>query len=124
MINYDNRGLSKKGVEYGRSVPAGSILQVCIGGSIGKCALADRKVAFNQQINTISPINTDSNYIFYLLSSAYFIGVMKEHAGGTATPIINRGIWDTILIPLSPFAEQKRIAAKLKELLLLCNGII
>ena len=48
---------------------------------------------------------------------------MKERAGGTATPIINRGLWDALLIPLPPLAEQKRIVAKLEEILPLCERL-
>ena len=46
--------LSEEGALRGRVVPAGSILMACIAGSvksIGKVAVADRSVAFNQQIN-------------------------------------------------------------------------
>ena len=55
--------------------------------------------------------------------SAYFTTSMKERAGGTATPIINRGLWDSLLIPLPPLAEQRRIVAKLEEILPLCERL-
>lgn len=48
---------------------------------------------------------------------------MKERAGGTATPIINRGLWDSLLIPLPSLAEQRRIVAKLEEILPLCERL-
>lgn len=63
----------------------------------------------------------DIQYIFAVFTSQYFVVNMKESAGGTATPIINRGIWDTLLIPLPPLAEQKHIVAKLEEILPLCE---
>jgi type I restriction enzyme, S subunit len=50
--------LSEKGMEKGRVVPKNSILITCIAGSkscIGNAAIADREVAFNQQINAIIP---------------------------------------------------------------------
>ncbi len=51
-------GLSQIGLEVGRSAPAGSTLVTCIAGSpacIGNAALSDRRVAFNQQINALTP---------------------------------------------------------------------
>ena len=122
-IDYNNQGISFYGENVARICNADSILQVCIGGSIGKAAITNRKVAFNQQINTITPLQCLSEYLFSVFQSAYFITTMKEKAGGTATPIINRGLWDKLLIPLPPLAEQKRIVQKLEEILPLCERL-
>lgn len=123
QICYNNQAISFKGKEVARVCNKDSIMQVCIGGSIGKAAIANREVTFNQQINVISPIACSSEYIFAVMQSAYFITTMKERAGGTATPIINRGLWESLLVPLPPLAEQKRIVAKLEELLPLCERL-
>ena len=123
ILYYENQALSLLGKEVGRVCNKGSILQVCIGGSIGKAAITDREVTFNQQINAISPILVDSHYLFAVMQSQYFIATMKAQAGGTATPIINRGLWDALLIPVPPLAEQKRIVAKLEEILPLCERL-
>lgn len=123
QICYSNQALSLLGKEVARACCAGSIMQVCIGGSIGKAAITYREVAFNQQINVVSPIACLSEYLFAVMQSAYFTTSMKERAGGTATPIINRGLWDSLLIPLPPLAEQRRIVAKLEEILPLCERL-
>ena len=54
-IDYDNEGLSEKGLKSGRLIEKNSVLMVCIGGSIGKCFFTIRDVSCNQQINAISP---------------------------------------------------------------------
>lgn len=122
-INYFNKGLSKEGLKFGRIAIKNSILQVCIGGSIGKCCLIDRDVCFNQQINAISPLISYEKFVFCLLNSPYFKKFMIDNAGGTATPIINRTLWDSIIIPLPPLAEQKRIVEKIEELLPMCERL-
>ncbi|NLB55378.1 MAG: restriction endonuclease, partial [Lentisphaerae bacterium] len=65
VINYQNQGLSETGKEVGRISEKNSVLQVCIGGSIGKCAINIIDVAYNQQINAITPIISNYLYIYY-----------------------------------------------------------
>ena len=115
-VFYDNQALSMEGKMVARICPKGSILQVCIGGSIGKAAIINKKVCFNQQINSISPIIIYSEYIYTIMQSPYFLKNIKKQAGGTATPIINLGIWDYLLIPIAPISEQNRIVEKQREL--------
>ena len=115
-VFYDNQALSMEGKMFARVCPKGSILQVCIGSSIGKAAITNKKVCFNQQINSISPIIICSEYIYTIMQSPYFLKNIRMQAGGTATPIINRGIWDSLLIPIAPISEQKCIIEKQREL--------
>ena len=116
-INTNNKGLSRIGLEFGRLAIAGSILQVCIGGSIGKAAINHVDMAFNQQINSITPIECNEEFLFCTMISPYFVKTIKERAGGTATPIINRGEWDNILVPVAPIREQSRIVKTIESIL-------
>ena len=115
ITSYDAQGLSLLGKRVARPVAPCSVLQVCIGGSIGKCAVNDREVCFNQQINSITPKFADYKYIFAVFQSKYFQDLIRLNATGTATPIINKGLWDSLLIPLPPLAEQQRIVEKIQE---------
>ena len=115
ITSYESQGLSKQGKILARPVPANTVLQVCIGGSIGKCAIVDREVCFNQQINSISVLIAKYEYIYAVLQSLYFQNEIILKATGTATPIINKSSWDNLLVPLPPLAEQQRIIAKIEE---------
>ena len=123
MITYGNKGLSEKGYKLARPTPAETIIQVCIGGSIGKCAIVDREVTFNQQINSITPIKANVNFIYAVLSSEYFHKKITRNATGTATPIINKSSWEKLPIPLPPIEEQQRIVEKLNSILPLIDSM-
>ena len=110
----ETQGLSNIGVQFGRVVPKNSILQVCIGGSIGKCAIVNKPTTFNQQINSITPYFCNVEFVHFVLQSEYFRLAIIDKATGTATPIINRGNWETLLFPLPPLKEQQRIIDKYK----------
>ena len=110
----ETQGLSCIGIEFGRVVPKNSILQVCIGGSIGKCAIVNKPATFNQQINSITPYSCNVEFVHIVLQSEYFRLAIMDKATGTATPIINRGNWETLLFPLPPLKEQLRIIEKYK----------
>ena len=115
IITYGKQGLSRSGYEVSRPTPKGTILQVCIGGSIGKCAITDREVTFNQQINGLTPIFSLSEYLFAVFSSDYFYKKITGNSTGTATPIINKSAWELLPIPLPPLSEQKRIVAAIEK---------
>ena len=117
IVSY-TQGISEIGVDYCRPVPQNTILQVCIGGSIGKAAITTEWSAFNQQINSIEPYRcVDYKYIFYTLLTDYFKKAMIERSTGTATPIINRSNWEGIILPIPPQLEQQRVVARIEELM-------
>ena len=96
---------------------------VCIGGSIGKAMISDKRLAFNQQINCIRPIQLLSSYLYISVSTKVFYLSVLQKASGSATPIINRSKWEELLIPLCPIEEQKRIVNKATQLLKLCDSL-
>ena len=117
-ISSVTQGISEQGLPFSRIVPPHTILQVCIGGSIGKAAIVDSECSFNQQINSITVHNgINTLYAFYVLISEFFKQQIMDKSTGTATPIINRSNWENLLIPIPPNAEQRQIIAKLAELL-------
>ncbi|MBK7002956.1 MAG: restriction endonuclease subunit S [Rhodoferax sp.] len=124
VINYSGEGLSEIGLSKGRLIEKGSVLMVCIGGSIGKHAVNNRDVTCNQQINTLTPYKPVSVYfLFYSMGAEWFQKNVISQAGGSATPIINKQKWSSILVPLPPTFEQHRIVAKIDQLMALCDTL-
>jgi type I restriction enzyme S subunit len=123
-INYRGEGLSKSGIEKSSLIASGSVLMVCIGGSIGKTNLNTKDVCCNQQINALTPYaDTNSRYIMICMKSAWFQDKVKEDAGQTTLPIISKGKWEQLPIPLPPVPEQQRIVAKVDELMRWCDAL-
>ncbi len=122
-ITQADKFLSEDGMLNSTEANNGDIFTVCIGGSIGKSAVVSERVAFNQQINSIKPVLVDSKYIYFSISTTRFISSMVTASTGSATPIINRSKWESLLIPCAPVAEQHSIVAKVNELMALCDQL-
>lgn len=90
--------LSELGASVGRTAPAGSTLMTCIAGSascIGNVAMTDRKVAFNQQINALTPrdgIAPEFLYSLLLFSKARIQSVSTNSMKG----MVSKGVLERI----------------------------
>lgn len=122
-VIYDNEGLSIKGAEtLGRVAPSCSILMVCIG-TIGKCQIINRTCSFNQQINSITPFVDISDFIYLDVSSSYFQSLAWDYSSSTTIAILNKGKWESLLVPIAPLSEQARIVTNVKKLMSLCDQL-
>ena len=100
--------LSEKGKSCCKIIPKFSTAICCIG-SIGKCGYLNVEGTTNQQINSVIP-NIDSLYAYYYCSSDYFLEQLLSLASATTIAIVNKSKMESVLIPVPPMVEQKRIA--------------
>src|SRR5699024_4565904 len=115
-INYDtDEKLTDKGKEKGRIASTDDILITCIG-ILGRNYFIEKAVAFNQQINAVTPISIEKVWLHYTLLSKFFIQQMYNNASATTVSILNKTKLERLLIPLPPLAEQKRIVTKIEEI--------
>lgn len=122
-VDYQDEGLTIQGAnELGRLAPAGSVLMVCIG-TIGKCQVVNRPCTFNQQINSVTPFIENSEFIFLCLSSAYFQSLAWSKSSSTTIAILNKGKWESLLLPLPPLEEQLKLIKTVKKLTSLCDEL-
>jgi type I restriction enzyme S subunit len=117
-LDYDKDGLSESGAKGARKVPAGSVLMVCIGATIGKCGYCDQDVTTNQQINSLTPADGSSHrFLYYQMLTESFQRSVIHRSGQATLPIINKSKWSALTVWLPPtVAEQKQIAAKFDAL--------
>lgn len=97
--------------------PIGSVLMAMYGATIGKLGILEIPVTTNQACCACIPYaGMNNKYLFYYLMSMRqsYIGM----AEGGAQPNISKEKIVNSLIPLPPAEEQRRIVAKIEELLL------
>ncbi len=105
--------LSKQGADVGRIAPKGSVLITCIAGSIsciGNTAIADREVAFNQQINAIVP-NKSVNPVFLYHLFRNSQGYIQKFSTHSMKGMISKGVLSSIPLILPPVEIQNSFAS-------------
>ena len=105
--------LSVAGKAVARTSPKGSILVTCIAGTpscIGNAAIADREVAFNQQINAFLP---GERIALWFAFGVFWVGKRLVQGASTNSMkgMVSKSAFSAISIPIPPTSLQSRFAA-------------
>lgn len=93
-------------------------LLLCIVGSIGRSVVVDIDVRISCQ-RSVAVLKTGiyNYYLRYVLESPTLQSVMMEKSTGTAQKGIYLEVLKNLIIPIPPLEEQKRIVAKIEEIM-------
>ena len=111
-----SRGLTEKGdLLFTTEAPMGNAA-LC---DLNECSCGQRIITFKEYTaNTVIP----ALYMYFILSPA-FQQQLLDNCTGTTAKGIKADKLKHFLLPLPPLAEQKRIVAKLEEILPLCDRL-
>ena len=105
-----------------RANPAGTVIFPKIGGAIAthKRRLVIKPTIIDNNCSGIQPIGlTDDRWLFRFMRSLD----LTKYQSGTSVPAVSQGSLDPIRIGLPPLAEQRRIAAKVDQLMALVDQL-
>ena len=112
-----------------RSILQKDDLIVTIAGSLGRTAIVTETslpLNANQAISFIRWFDTNNIYVPYIqiaIASPQIQRIMLGKSKATGVPNLTLEIIGNTLIPLPPIEEQKRIVARVEELLALCDQL-
>jgi len=121
LVNY-SKSYSDFGLEQSKLWPKGTLC-ITIAANIADSAILGIDACFPDSVVGLVPYSDFGNARYF----EYFIRTAKENltdfAPSTAQKNINLGILEQVNIPLPPLDEQKRIVAKVDQLMTLCDQL-
>ncbi|MBK1663664.1 hypothetical protein CKO38_04690 [Rhodospirillum rubrum] len=122
-IERGTRDLAEKGLNTSSAtmMPAGTVLFTSRA-PIGYVAIASNPISTNQGFKSIVPYVANCSR-FVALAMQAFAPEIDAKAPGTTFKEVSGKIVAAVPIPLPPLAEQRRIVAKVDELMALCDRL-
>ena len=117
ILTKAREGLSELGISVGRIVAEGATLMTCIAGSpdcIGNVAMTDRRIAFNQQINAITPgpgIEREFLYTLLLFSKPR----IQASSTNSMKGMVSKGALEKVKLIWPSENTQNEIAALFRQ---------
>ncbi|WP_177176288.1 restriction endonuclease subunit S [Trichormus sp. NMC-1] len=108
-------GLSELGKSVSRIAPSGSILVTCIAGTpscIGNAAIANRDVAFNQQINALVPFTYNVKFVYTQILVAKKL--IQEASTASMKGMVSKSRFEEIRFICPPLQLQKEFSHRVE----------
>lgn len=123
-LSYENGLKVPHGDKDYKVAKSGAVLICAEGGSAGKkVGQTNRPICFGNKLYANETwAGIEAGYILSLYQSSFFYGEFKAKMTGIIGGIA-RSDFRSLRIPLPPLAEQKRIVAKVDELMALCDRL-
>ncbi len=113
--------------QFSRTILQGGEIVINVRGTLGGCAVVPHEMCGYNVAREVAVIrqcdSVNAQYIVFLLLSGYFQEYMFHELRGIAYKGLNMGTLALLPVPLPPLAEQKRIVARLEEILPLCERL-
>jgi type I restriction enzyme S subunit len=117
--------LTEQGAEMARILPPLAVMVTCIGATIGKTGLGRVVGATNQQINSVVTNHefVSPYWLFWTFTSPWVQEQIKLHASETTLPILNKGRFEKLFLPLPPLTDQHEIVRRVDSMFKLADVI-
>ena len=117
LIMTASRKVSRAGANVSRLLSSHSVMQVCIGATIGKVGYVSHEVVTNQQINSIVGLEElDAYFVALMLSTNEMQATIRDRAGTTTLPIISKSGWGELAIPWPDISVRESISVLAKSI--------